>query len=116
MKIKVIVIWLVPKGFYADKGYNYIIENHSEPIGDELINSIKEHYKLALNEPKVEGIVVFAYRDGTFSDWGISVENFMNLDSPHYREDVKKYYQQIGREIIKNADFRIVRIDTARSY
>lgn len=104
-------IWFVPKGFYADKGYNYIIENRKDPIGDELINSIVEHYKLALNEPKVEGIVVFAYRDGTFSDWGISVENFVNEDSPHYREDVKKYYQQIGREIIKNADFRIVRTD-----
>jgi len=102
-------IWLVPKGFYAEKGYARIVENHIEPIGNELINSLKEHYKLALREPKVEGIIVFAYMDGTFSEWGIAIENFVNEYSPHYREDVKKYYQQIGREIIKNANYQIVR-------
>ncbi|MDD3946395.1 MAG: hypothetical protein PHI19_00990 [Clostridia bacterium] len=104
-------IWLVPKGFYADKGFNAVIENHDDPVGDELINCLVEHYKLALTEPKVEGMVVFAYRDGTFSDWGISVENFVLEDSEHYREDVKQYYQQIGRAIMHNADYDIVRTD-----
>lgn len=104
-------IWLVPKGFYADKGYNALIENWNAPAGDELINCLVGHYKLALNDPKVEGMVVFSYRDGTFSDWGISVENFVLKDSPHYREDVKLYYQQIGRAIMRNADFEIVRTD-----
>ncbi len=104
-------IWFVPKGFYADKGYNRLIENREAPIGDELINVLVGHYKLALEEPKVEGMVIFAYRDGSFSDWGIAVENFVNEDSPHYREDVKKYYQQIGRVIIRNADYQIVRTD-----
>ncbi|MDD4316527.1 MAG: hypothetical protein PHC84_05150, partial [Clostridia bacterium] len=104
-------IWLVPKGFYADKGFNSVIENHNAPIGDELINCLVGHYELALREPKVEGLVVFSYRDGSFSDWGISVENFVLENSLYYREDVKQYYQQIGRSIINNANYEIVRTD-----
>ncbi len=104
-------IWFVPKGFYADSSFNTFVENHKVPKGDEMITVLKEHYKLALTEPLVEGMVIFAYKDGSRSDWGIAVENFVLEDSPHYREEVKLYYQQVGRAIIHNADFKIVRTD-----
>lgn len=104
-------IWFVPKGFYADSSFNTFVENHKVPKGDEMIRVLIEHYKLALREPLVEGMVIFAYKDGSRADWGIAVENFVLEDSPYYREDVKLYYQQIGRAIIHNADFKIKRTD-----
>ncbi|MFD0714294.1 hypothetical protein [Paenibacillus sp. GCM10027626] len=98
-------IWLVPKAF----------SRNSNETAQLLQKHLLNNYKIAMNEPRVIGIVPFTMPTG--GDWDKGLYEFMDPANPSYDDYLKNIHIQVGKAVLNPAsnNLFIHSIDTAGS-
>lgn len=84
-------IWLVPRGFSRNAAETpFVLQNH-----------LLHYYKLALQEPRVVGIVPFTMPTG--GDWSTGLYEFMNPASAKYDPYLAQAHVQVGKSVLSRS-------------